>query len=305
MPKTLVTGGAGRLGRSVVAQLLAAGHEVVSVDRTLRDDGPFREVALDLLDEHATRELLEAERPDALVHLAAIAVPFSAPEGEILRTNAALAMSVLGAAAAVGTPAVLAASSPTVLGYGDPRGAWHPPALPLDEATPPAPWNAYALSKLVIEHTVAMFARTATDAVWGAFRPCFVLAPEEWQGAPTQQGHTVAERLTDPALAVVSLFNYVDARDAGDFVATWIAKARPELNGEVFFVGAQDALCRGDVRALAAEKYPSLAPLLAGLPADGPLFDPAKAERLLGWRAARSWRTELAPAASDRKVPTP
>lgn len=292
MTKTLVTGGSGRLGRTVVAELAAGGHDVVSVDRVIRDDGPAREVAVDLTDEDATLALFEAERPDAVVHLAAIAVPFSAPEGVILRTNAALAMSVLGAAAAVGTPAVLAASSPTVVGYGNPQG-WQPVRLPLDEAHPVAPWNAYALSKLLIEQTVDMFARSTSGQVWGAFRPCFVLAPEEWKGAPTQQGHTIAERLDDPSLAVVSLFNYVDARDAGQFVLRWIEAVRPELNGEVFFVGADDALCTGDVRELLTASYPALAPLLADLPADGPLFTAEKAERLLGWAPTRSWRSEL------------
>ena len=126
---------------------------------------------------------------------------------------------------------MLASSSPTPLGYGAPTG-WRPAYLPIDEQHPLRPWNAYAASKAAIEQLVAMFAAQQGSAVAvGSFRPCFVISPDEWAGAPTQQGHTVAERLADPALAAVSLFNYIDARDAADFVDTWLAGAPELANG--------------------------------------------------------------------------
>jgi nucleoside-diphosphate-sugar epimerase len=119
------------------------------------------------------------------------------------------------------------------------------------------------------------------------------VAPEEWAGATTQQGHTMAERLDRPELAAGSLFNYVDARDAGDFVVTWLERARPELSGEVFFVGAPDALYRGDVREGVAAVLPAAAALAASLEPAGPVFSTTKAERLLGWTARRTWSAEL------------
>jgi UDP-glucose 4-epimerase len=288
--KFVVTGGSGRLGGGVLGQLSAAGHDVVSVDH--RPAGIPGEVVADLTDDVATRALLERIRPDGVVHLAAIAVPFSAPEPEILRVNTALSMSVLSAAVGVGCPRILVASSPTVMGYGNPHG-WAPAYLPLDEDHPTAPWNAYALSKVMVEELVRMFARAHPDIVFGAFRPCFVLTQQEWAGAPTQLGHTVAERLDRPELAAVSLFNYVDTRDAGDFVDTWLKVATPEISGEVFFVGAADALYRGDVRDGLAAALPVAAPLMAALAPEGPVFSTAKAERLLGWIPRHSWRQEL------------
>ncbi|MCU1404899.1 MAG: NAD(P)-dependent oxidoreductase [Glaciihabitans sp.] len=293
--KVIVTGGAGRLGRSVVSALCGAGWEVVSIDRSMASGLEARQVVLDLTDEERTREVFAAEAPDAVVHLAAIAVPFSAPEGVILRTNTAISISVLQAAAAAGVPRVLAASSPTVIGYGNPHG-WGPQYLPIDENHPVAPWNAYALSKLMIEESVRMFARSS-PGVWGIFRPCFVISPEEWDGAPTQQGHTVAERIAEPALAAVSLFNYLDARDAGDFVAGWLG--HPDgtaLNGEVFFVGADDPLCEGDVREALRGVVPTDA--AARLGARQAVFSPAKAKRILGWEPQHSWRNELATVTS-------
>jgi nucleoside-diphosphate-sugar epimerase len=288
--RVAVTGGAGRLGRSVMQQLTEAGHLAVSLDRQAGTG--FDERAIDLTDEVATRALLATLRPDAVVHLAGIAVPFSAPENVIWRVNTALVATVLGAAVAAGATRVLAASSPTVIGYGAPAG-WSTDRLPIDEWTPTAPWNAYGLSKLVVEETAAMFARAHPAVVFGSFRPCYVIAPEEWRGAPTQQGHTLLDRLDDPALAAGSLFNYVDARDAGRFVTTWLESATDTVSGEVFFVGADDALCRGDVREAVAATHPELAAAAARLESQRSLFSSQKAARLLGWRPRYSWRTEL------------
>src|SRR3954454_16841598 len=238
MTRVLVTGGSGRLGRSVVQVLAEAGHEVVSVDRGTHPDLRVRQLEVDLAVPGAAERIFAEVRPEAVVHLAAIAVPFSAPEAEIYATNTALAFTVLEAALATDVGSLLVASSPTVIGYNSPSG-WTPAYLPLDERHPVAPWNAYALSKVAIEEILAMAVRAHGDRIrLGAFRPCYVIAPEEWAGTPTQQGHTIRERLDDPALSAVALFNYLDARDAGDFVHSWIEQAQRIPNGEVLFVGA-------------------------------------------------------------------
>lgn len=294
MTRIAVTGGAGRLGRSLVAGLAARGHEVVSLDRVPgeRRDG-VEHVAVDLLDRDAAHRAVAASRADALIHLAAIAVPFSAPEDVILRTNTVLAHNVLTAGLAAGIGRIVAASSPTVLGYGAP-GGWLPERLPLDETSPVRPWNAYALSKQIIEDAVRMLARQSEDAArFAVFRPCYVIAPEEWAGAPTQQGHTVLERLDDPALAAPALFNYVDARDVAAFVDLLLA-ALPELpQAETFFVGADDALAREPLAELLPRFVPGTEALAAGLTGRSPAFSNAKARRSLGWAPQFDWRSAL------------
>ncbi|WP_102194645.1 NAD-dependent epimerase/dehydratase family protein [Microbacterium aurantiacum] len=301
--RIVVTGGSGRLGRSLVAELADAGHELVSFDRTpsneLVRDG-IEQVSVDLTDAAAALDALTTSGADALIHLAAIAVPFSAPEDVIMRTNAALAMSVLGGAVQAGIPRIVAASSPTVIGYGAPAG-WVPERLPLDEESLTHPWNAYGLSKLVIEQTLGMLQRQTGDATrFAAFRPCYVIAPEEWAGAPTQQGHTVLERLDDPALAAPALFNYVDARDVAAFADTLLRGIGDIPNGEVFFVGANDALAREQLSDLIPRFHPGAARAALALTGDAPAFSSAKAARVLGWYPSRSWRTELAVAVSTR-----
>jgi UDP-glucose 4-epimerase len=294
--RIIVTGGAGRLGRSLVTGLVGAGHEVVSLDRAVSDAAELRDVdqiAVDLTDASAAREAVAGGRADALVHLAAIAVPFSAPEDVILRTNAALALNTLSAGIAAGVGRIVTASSPTVIGYGAPTG-WSIDRLPIDEETPTAPWNAYALSKLLAEQTMRMLHRQTGDGTrFAAFRPCYVIAPEEWAGAPTQQGHTVAERLDDPALAAPALFNYVDARDVAAFVDELLAAMRDIPNCETFFVGADDALARRPLAELLPAFVPGTEAAASALTGTAPAFSNAKARRLLGWAPQFNWRDQL------------
>lgn len=293
MTTVIVTGGAGRLGRSVVQVLAEAGYDVVSIDRASSGELPARELAVDLNDAAATRAAFAAVRPAAVVHLAAIAVPGARPDAEIFATNTRLLWNVIEASLAAGTAAILVASSPTVIGYGAPSG-WQPAYLPIDEAHPVAPWNGYAVSKVAIEAIVQMAVRRdGHRARFGVFRPCYVIAPEEWAGAATQQGHTIRERLADPALSAVALFNYLDARDAGEFVRAWLAKAAEIPNGFVFFVAAEDSLVRTPVAQALAEHVPASAAAAATLADTAAVFSSARALRLLGWRARRSWRTEL------------
>jgi UDP-glucose 4-epimerase len=303
--RILVTGSAGRLGRSVVEVLAGLGHEVIGVDRAGASGADVGAAvsaaavaarAVDLTDFAATSTLLARVRPDAVVHLAAIAVPFSAPEDVILRTNASLAFNVMQASVDAGVSRIVTASSPTVQGYGAPAG-WVPERLPLDESMVPRPWNAYALSKLIAEHAMQMFATQRGDAVrLAGFRPCYVIAPEEWRGAPTQQGHTVRDRLDRPELAAPALFNYVDARDVGLFLDTLIAGLADIPNAQTFYVGAADALARRPLAELLPEYIPEAAYAASGLTGTTPAFSIEKAKRLLGWRPQHAWRTELADA---------
>jgi dTDP-4-dehydrorhamnose reductase len=65
--KVLVTGAGGMLGVDVCDALRARGHTVTPTGRTLRDD--IR--SLDVTDTRQVRTVLEAERPDVIIHCAA------------------------------------------------------------------------------------------------------------------------------------------------------------------------------------------------------------------------------------------
>ncbi|UXN32372.1 MULTISPECIES: NAD(P)-dependent oxidoreductase [Micrococcaceae] len=295
--KVIITGGSGRLGRSVVDGFAAAGHEVISLDRGLPEE-PVAGVdyrSIDLQDAEATQTLFKEINPQAVVSLAAMAVPFMAPEEVLLQTNATIAHNVTSAAVESGATRVVLASSPSIMGYGSP-GGWVPEKLPLDENETPRPWHAYGLSKFVAEQIAAMFAAKLgpeSPVKFVSFRPCFVIAKEEWEGALTQQGHTVAERLADPTLSAPALFNYVDARDVSDFLLLLIQRFDRVNSGDVFFVGAQDAMATRPLAEIIPEIYPELAELAQELTGQSPAFSIQKAREVIGWEPKRSWRTEL------------
>jgi UDP-glucose 4-epimerase len=297
--RVVVTGGAGRLGRSVVDDLGAAGHEVTVVD-VVRPVNPgprpaaARWVIADLSDAGAVFDVIGTSRPQVVVHLAGLATPFAHPEHVLFSVNTTLAYQVCQAALVARAETVICASSPTVIGYGNPRG-WTPRRLPIDEEHPVAPWHAYAASKVAIEAAVRSFACQAGDDLrLFAVRPCYVVAPEEWRrDSVTQQGHTMHERIADPALAAPSLFNYVDSRDAASCIRALAERSSAVPNGATFFVGAADALTDRPVAEVLGLYHPGTVPLLDGLDPARSLFDIGKARRLLGWAPERSWRTEL------------
>ncbi len=295
--KVIITGGSGRLGRAVVAGFAAAGHEVVSLDRGSPEE-PVPGVdyrSIDLMNAEATHLAFKEISPQAVVSLAAMAVPFMAPEEVLLQTNATIAHNVTSAAVESGATRVVLASSPSIMGYGSP-GGWVPEKLPLDENETPRPWHAYGLSKYVAEQIAAMFAAKMgpqSTVKFASFRPCFVIAEEEWDGALTQQGHTVAERLQDPKLSAPALFNYVDARDVADFLLLLLERFDRVENGAVFFVGAKDAMATRPLSEIIPEIYPELSSLATGLTGDSPAFSIDKAREVIGWEPKRSWRSEL------------
>ncbi|WP_159611127.1 NAD(P)-dependent oxidoreductase [Glutamicibacter sp. JC586] len=295
--KVIITGGSGRLGRAVVQGFATAGHEVISLDRELPED-PVSGVdyqIIDLMDAGTTHAEFKKISPQAVVSLAAMAVPFMAPEEVLLKTNTTIAHNVTSAAVEAGATRVILASSPSIMGYGSP-GGWVPEKLPLDESQTPRPWHAYGLSKYVAEQIAAMFAAKMGpegQVKFASFRPCFVIAQEEWSGAPTQQGHTVLERLKDPKLSAPALFNYVDARDVADFLLLLLQRFDRVENGSVFFVGAKDALATRPLAEIIPQIYPELATLSSTLTGDSPAFSIDKARRVIGWEPQRSWRSEL------------
>ena len=85
MERVVVTGGSGKAGRAVVADLNDHGYSVTSVDitETLHPDAPT--LVADLTDLGQTLEALS--EADAVVHLAAIPAPNVVTEGETFRIN--------------------------------------------------------------------------------------------------------------------------------------------------------------------------------------------------------------------------
>jgi len=165
--KILVTGGAGFIGSHVVESLVKCGHEVSVVDNLITGRVSHVPLGVRLYQvDVASPELLSAvvaERPDAIVHLAAqISVSASTrdPE-EDARVNIGGALNVLRAAHASGCGRIVYSSSAAV--YGNPS------SLPLQEGASMRPLSPYGVSKRAAEDYFLADA-AATDLTIGVLR---------------------------------------------------------------------------------------------------------------------------------------
>ena len=144
--RVLVTGASGFIGRHVVAELGAAGHEVATLHR---GDGlaGVPHTPGDVLSESARAAV---GRVEAIVHLAGqgdVQDSFRRPF-EYNRLNALGTLNVLEGARGTGAHVVLAST----------QRVYRPAREPLPENAPLAPADPYAVSKLVAERWCQMYA---------------------------------------------------------------------------------------------------------------------------------------------------
>lgn len=141
--KVLVTGGGGFVGRWLTRELEISGHQVASP----------REHELDVTERGAWLRVLDAVRPDAIAHLAAVAFgPDAAGDpARAFRVTVGGTLEMLEALGATGqAPALLVTGSSEVYGA--------PARLPIDEGAPLAPRTPYALSKVAQEAVALRYA---------------------------------------------------------------------------------------------------------------------------------------------------
>ncbi len=171
--KVVVTGGSGRVGRSVVAEL-AAGHDVVNAD--LAAGGSDVEyVQTDVMDLESVRRVLKGA--DAVVHLAALDYDWNCAPEEYIRVNTLGSWHVLQAAAENELQKVVLCSSISACGLSEMRPDWKPQALQVDEQHELRPVQAYSVSKQIIE-TMGRSYATGTSMDVLCLRPLAVVLPE-------------------------------------------------------------------------------------------------------------------------------
>lgn len=138
--KVFVTGAAGQLGTDVMTELQRRGHQAIGSD-VLEAQGLL---ALDITDEQAVRRVLQAERPDAVIHCAAWTAVDAAEEPEnramVHAVNALGTRYLATACKALGCKLLYLSTDYVFSGQGEtPWSADH---------TGFAPLNVYGQSKL-------------------------------------------------------------------------------------------------------------------------------------------------------------
>jgi len=147
--RVLVTGATGFVGRHLCNALAAAEHEAIAVGGP-RDRTPGH--ILDLADAAGIERLLDAVRPEAIVHLAGqafVPVSLADPLGTV-DVNAVGTARLLEAVRGVQTSAGVPVRT-LVVSSAEVYGIHRPERMPLDESTPLLPANPYAASKAAAE----------------------------------------------------------------------------------------------------------------------------------------------------------
>jgi UDP-glucose 4-epimerase len=281
--KVAITGGSGRLGRAVVERLEGACERLV-VDRV----PPQAEVDYTVADvaDHATLQAAFAGC-DAVIHLAAIPNPRTAPADVTFRTNVQGSFAVLHAAEDAGVRRVVLASSDSVVGFHYNPPGWRPLYLPIDEAHPLRPTEFYSLSKRVSETIAESFAaRGRLEVV--LIRPTHIVFPPEYPELEARGGD----------LDNYHVWTYVAPEDVAD--AFRLALALPAVRYDTFFISAADGLNRRPTLELVRERYGALPEIrrpevYARLPTAS-ILDGSHAREVLGFTPTSDWRRMRAPA---------
>ncbi|MDR7082517.1 nucleoside-diphosphate-sugar epimerase [Arthrobacter ginsengisoli] len=277
--RVAVTGGSGKLGRSVVRRLSGDGHEVINLDRTgtrghgyaeveLRNYGQVVDVLLGLEDRH--------EGFDAVVHLAAIPAPGHAPDAATFEHNMQATYNVFQGARRAGIKKIVYASSETVLGLPFDVG---PPYLPVDEEYPARPESTYSLVKHLEEQMAIQFTRWDPELSITGLRFSNVMDPEDYEEFPGFDA--------DATLRKWNLWGYIDGRDGAQAVARALEHGAPGF--EAFIIANADTVMSRTSASLAAEVFPAV-PVVKELGRHESLLSIAKAQRLLGYAPEHSWR---------------
>jgi len=153
---TLVTGGAGYIGGTVVRLLLAAGHKVTVFDNLghgKRENVPagVQLVVGDVGDAAALDQLFSTQKFDAVLHFAALIEAGESmvyPE-RFFANNTAATLTLLTAMAKHKVPRLVFSSTAAV--YGNPENS------PIPETAKLSPTNAYGESKLLVEQMLRWF----------------------------------------------------------------------------------------------------------------------------------------------------
>lgn len=292
--RILVTGAAGFVGGHLLPALASAFPETELLTR-----------AFDVTEPEAVHAAVAAHRPDAVVHLAAIAAPREATNDptRAWRVNLDGTLNLARALLRHAPGATL-----LFAGSADCYGASFRPGQPLDETAPLAPQNTYAATKAAADLVLGAMLTEGLRLVRA--RPFNHTGPGQDPAFVTpafaRQVARIAARLQPPVLEVGALAperDFLDVRDvcrayalclATDLppgVILNIASGTPRRIGDILGHLVELAGIDAEIRTDSARLRPGDIPRAVG--------DASLARRLLGWEPRIPWERTLADILGD------
>jgi len=254
--KIVVTGATGLLGKATATHLVAAGHEVISVDRKAGDFAAGSELVVgDLTDLDFCDKVISGAA--GVVHLGAIPNPTDARQFNVFQNNSVSTFAVFTAAAQAKVKTVVYASSLSAYGFAY-SDEWSSPLYaPVDEAHPFIFEESYALSKEVNERSALMWSRRCKTAFVGMRFP--------WTNTP-EKTLELARRFNDEdnlppdprfpkGIVAKILWTYLDLRDA--VTAIEIVLNSDITGASVYNFAAPEIMAKAPTAELMAKFHPT------------------------------------------------
>ncbi|KAJ5699008.1 hypothetical protein N7462_001013 [Penicillium macrosclerotiorum] len=293
MGRIVVTGGSGKAGQSIIAELLDAGHTILNLDLMPMGHSSVYTLKTDLADSGQVFNALSGQwtltepfpeglppRPDAVIHMAGYARNMLVPDNETFRANTQGTYNIIDAACKLGIRKIIIASSVTVYGVSFAQGDASYTSFPIEEDQDVNPTDTYAIAKLCNERVARGFA-TRYGADIYILRIGHVIGPEEYNE------DIFYSYVHEPELWKVHGWSYTDARDLGGMCEAGLQKSG--LGFQVFNATNDTITNPNPTEQFLRAQFPGIPITRALEEFEAPLSN-AKIKRLLGFREKHPWR---------------